>query len=62
MSAIAKDHPDPASPPTRCACAELKLLPIQRMGGVDNPDYGWQLFRYCGVTLCSAMPWWQRRI
>jgi hypothetical protein len=57
MSAIAKNHPDPASPPTRCACADLKLLPIQRMAGVDNPDYGWQSFqsfRYCGIMLCSA--------
>jgi hypothetical protein len=54
MSAVAKHHPDPAGPPTRSACVDLELLPIQRMGGVDDPDYGWQSFRNCGFTSFSA--------
>ena len=56
MSAIAKNHPDPPNPATRPACADLKLLTVERMCWVDDPDYGWQSFRYCGVMPCSATP------
>jgi len=40
MSAVAKNHPDPANPPTRPACAHLKLLTVEGMCCVDDPDYG----------------------
>jgi len=29
--------------------SDLKLLAIERMCCVDDPDYGWQSFQYCGV-------------
>ena len=56
MSAVAKNHPDPANPPTRLACADLKLLTKEGMCWVDDPDYRWQSFQYCGVTSCLATP------
>lgn len=56
MSAVAKHYPDPANPATRPAGAHLKLLTVERMGGVDDPNYWWQSFRYCGFTPCSATP------
>ena len=37
MSAIAKNHPDPTNPPTRLACADLKLLTVERMCCVEDP-------------------------
>jgi len=39
MSAVSKQHPDPANPATRLACADLKLLTVERMCGVDDPNY-----------------------
>jgi hypothetical protein len=54
MSAVPKNHPDPANPPTRSACADLKLLTVERMCCVDDPDYGWQSFQYCGLMSCSV--------
>jgi hypothetical protein len=39
LPAVSKDHPDPANPATRPACADLKLLTIEWMPGVDDPNY-----------------------
>jgi len=38
MSAVAKNHPDPTNPPTRSACADLKLLTVERVCCVKDPD------------------------
>ena len=38
--AVSKDHPDPANPATRPACADLKLLTIEWMSGIDNRTIG----------------------
>src|SRR5439155_5046823 len=54
MSAIGKNDLDPANPPTRSARVYLKQLTEKRMCWVDDPDPGWQSFRYCGVMSCSA--------
>jgi hypothetical protein len=56
MSAVSKQHSDPANPATRPGYADLKLLTVERMGDIDDPNYCWQSFRYCGVTSCSATP------
>src|SRR5215472_10456479 len=37
ISAVAKNHADPANPPTRPACADLKLLTVERMCCVQDP-------------------------
>ena len=55
MSAVAKHHPDPANPATRPACADLKLLTVERMCDVDDLNYWGQSFAYCGLTSCSAI-------
>ena len=44
MSAVGKNHPDPANPPTRPAGADLKQLAEERMCCVNDPDSGWQSF------------------
>jgi len=56
MSAVAKHHPDPANPATRPTCADRESLTVERMRGVDDLNYWWQPFRYCGLTSCSATP------
>jgi hypothetical protein len=56
MSAVRKNHLDPANPPTRPAGIDLKQLTEERMCRVDDPDSRWQSFWYCGVTSCSADP------
>jgi hypothetical protein len=38
ISAVAKNHPDPTNPPTRPAYADLKLLTVERMCCVRDPD------------------------
>jgi hypothetical protein len=40
MSAVAKHHPDPANSATRPACADLNLLTVERMCGVDARTIG----------------------
>ena len=54
MPTIAKNHPDPANAPNQPARTDFKRLTEQRMGSVDDPDSGWQPFRYCGIAPCPA--------
>src|SRR3984893_3982551 len=54
MPTIGKNHPDPANAPNQPARGDFERLTEQRMDGVDDPDSGYQSFRYCGIAPCSA--------
>lgn len=56
MSAVGKNHLDPANPPTRPAGADLKHLTKERMCCVDDPDSGWQSFYCCGCYVVFGEP------
>ena len=56
LSAVRKNDPDPADPPTRPVRADRKPLTEQRVSRIDDPNSGYQSLRYCGVPSCSASP------
>ena len=55
LSAVRKNDPDPADPPTRPVRADRKPLTEQRVSRIDDPNSGYQSLRYCGVPSCSAI-------